>query len=81
MPVLPKIEVETPPWCNLRQALQWIRDEIRPVDPAFEAALNISAELFEDVVYDGYDGGDYRKAKSFLYATIRAKEIPLYGSV
>jgi len=51
VPTIPEIKVETSPWCNLRQALQWLKDEIKPVDVAYEPALGRSTELTE--VYGG----------------------------
>jgi hypothetical protein len=53
----------------LRQALQWLRDDIKPIHPAFEPLLR-KAELFQ---------GDYTKEKHLLYAAIRTRQIRLFG--
>ena len=45
MPVFPKIEIETARWCNLRQALQWLKDEIRPVEPLYEPIVGVTADI------------------------------------
>lgn len=74
MPTIPEIKVETSPWCNLRQALQWLKDEIKPVDVAYEPALGRSTELTEV-----YGGRTYDKEKSALYLAIRAGRLPLFG--
>jgi hypothetical protein len=78
MPFSPKFKVGTAPYSNLRQALQWIKDEIRPVDPAYERALGI------DTWSRGDDScaapnRDYKQHKSELYVTICAGVVPLFG--
>ena len=70
MPVFPKIKVSTPQYCNLRQALQWLQDDLQPVDPQFEPALG----------YPRFDSTrDYSRAKSAIYAALLAGQIKLLG--
>lgn len=69
MPISPKFKVETVPYCNLRQAVQWIRDGIPPVERVYEAPLGISAEL----------QSDFAQAKSKLWLAISAEKISLLG--
>lgn len=70
MPVIPEIKYDTPPeWSTLRQALQWLRDDIKPIHPAFEPLLR-TTKIFE---------GDYTKEKHLLYAAIWTEKIRLYG--
>ena len=78
MPFSPKFKVETAPYSNLRQALQWIKDGIRPVEPAYEPALGINAWSRWDSSYAAPDW-DYNKQKSELYLAICAGAIPLFG--
>ena len=80
MPVFPKIIVETSPSCNLRQGLQWLLEEIKPVHPDVEAALEIPTSI--GLRRDGYaqfPHSDIAKAKSSLFAAFRAARIPLVG--
>jgi hypothetical protein len=80
MPVFPKIIVETSPSCNLRQGLQWLLEEIKPVHPDLEAALGIPTSI--EPRRDGYSKfthSDIAKAKSSLFAAFRAARIPLVG--
>jgi hypothetical protein len=46
VPIIPKITAKILPWCNLRQALQWLTDEIKPVAPAVEEALRIPRTIY-----------------------------------
>jgi hypothetical protein len=69
MPSSPKFDIETIPYCNLRQAVQWIRDGTTPVQSVYEAALGTPAELH----------GDYVRAKSDLFLAISAGVIVLFG--
>jgi hypothetical protein len=71
MPVFPKIIVETSPSSNLRQGLQWLLKEIRPVHPDLEAALQISTSI------EPHDG--ISKAQSSLFAAFCGKRITLAG--
>jgi hypothetical protein len=71
MPVFPKIIVETSPSCNLRQALQWLLEEITPVHPDFEAALQIPTSIGPHL--------GISKAESSLFAAFCATRIPLVG--
>ena len=79
MPVFPKIIVETSPSCNLRQGLQWLLEEIKPVHPDLEAALEIPTSI--GLRRNGYQfpHSDIAKAKSSLFAAFRAARIPLVG--
>ena len=78
MPFSPKFKVETAPYSNLRQALQWIKDGIRPVEPAYEPALGINTWKLFGSSYAAPDW-DYNKQKSELYLAICAGAIPLFG--
>jgi len=69
MPVFPEIEVETAQWCNLRQALQWLRYETRPVDPVYEPLFAITDDL----------PSGSRKEKAALWAAMCAGRIRLFG--
>lgn len=71
MPLFPKIIVETSPSANLRQGLQWLLKEIRPVHPDLEAALQISTTIEPHL--------DISKAQSSLFAAFCGKRIPLVG--
>jgi hypothetical protein len=80
MPGFPKIIVETSPSCNLRQGLQWLLEEIKPVHSDLEAALGIPTSI--GLRRDGYSQfphSDIAKAKSSLFAAFRAARIPLVG--
>ena len=67
----PKIIVETSPLSNLRQGLQWLLREIRPVHPDLEAALQISTSIEPHY--------DIAKARSSIFAAFCATRIPLVG--
>ena len=71
MPVFPKIIVENSPSSNLRQGLQWLLEEIKPVHPDLEAALKIPTSIGPHY--------DIAKAKSSIFAAFRATRIPLVG--
>lgn len=70
MPNIPNINVQTARACNLRQALQWLKEEIRPVHAVFEPLLDIPTHL--DLEF-------YEQEQKALCAAILANEIKLYG--
>src|SRR4051794_24834830 len=78
MPFSPKFKVQTAPYSNLRQALQWIKEGIRPVEPAYEPALRIDTWGRWNSSYEAPDR-DYEKQKSELYLAICAEAVPLFG--
>ena len=78
MPFSPKFKIGTAPYSNLRQALQWIRDGIRPVEPAYEPALGVDNWSRWNPPNVSPDW-DYKKQKSELYLAICAGAIPLFG--
>jgi hypothetical protein len=47
MPAFPEVKTSTAANCNLRQALQWLKDEIKPVDPDFEPITGTPSEIQE----------------------------------
>jgi len=69
MPVFPEIRVETAPFCNLRQALQWLHDDIEPIDPAYEPALGRT----------DWVSNDNKRERSHLFASFVSKRIRLFG--
>jgi hypothetical protein len=77
MPSSPKFKVGIAPYSNLRQALQWIKDGTRPVEPAYEPALGI--DNWTSWNPTSPPDWNYKKEKSELYLTICARAIPLFG--
>jgi hypothetical protein len=76
--IFSEVQGWTAPYCNLRQAVQWIKDEIRLVDPAYEPALGIKTWGRWNSYFVAPDQ-DYEKQKSELYLAICAGAIPLFG--
>lgn len=70
MPIFPKITVEKSPTCNLRQALQWLKDGIEPVHTDLEQVLGIPNWI---------DSYELQKETSSLFAALLSKRIRLFG--
>src|SRR4051794_38845152 len=70
MPILPKIIIETEGYCNLRQVVQWIKHEIRPVASEYEPILGIESYIRAE---------SYSRERKIFYAFALGGRINVLG--
>jgi hypothetical protein len=70
MPILRGLDPPMATWCNLRQAVQWLRDERMPVDASYERALGGDRDFRES---------DYLLQMKQLCAGLLNRIVALHG--
>ncbi|MBF0562721.1 MAG: hypothetical protein HQL37_12010 [Alphaproteobacteria bacterium] len=77
MPVIPKLQVPTAQWSNLRQVLQWLADEIVPVETDYEISAGINTHLDTRRCFKNND--KYWGAARALDLALLNNKLTLYG--
>src|SRR5689334_13129257 len=70
MPFIPETQIETAALCNLRQVLQWLKDDIKPVDAHLEAIRGIPSSIYSP---------RYDVEKRQFFPSVLAQRINLFG--
>jgi hypothetical protein len=70
MPKLDRLSPPIPLYCELHKALQWIKSEVLPVEPAFDAALGVATTISPD---------EYRIEFAHLFARLWKGELAIEG--